>query len=196
MKNLRHEIMVALLTLVLIGTVPVIRTQSDFALAGSLGANLIGVIYGDEGVDADGDGLFDYLKVGVQVNVTESGIYRVSISGLRSSDSSYISIYNDKSVHLNVGLRVINMSLDGTTIYLSGLNPVNISSIYLYDTDWNWLGSVYDVALSHEYSYSDFDPPGAVLTGNIYDEGIDTDSDGLFNYLQIGVEINVTVFGD
>jgi hypothetical protein len=37
--------------------------------------------------------------------------------------------------------------------------------------------------------------PEASLTGTITDEGLDTDDDGLFNLLNIGVEVNVTVAG-
>ena len=49
-----------------------------------------------------------------------------------------------------------------------------------------------NVYLSRVYDFSEFDPPGALLTGSISDMGFDTDSDHLFNYLQIGIEINVT----
>jgi len=178
----------------MVSTVPILGTQSDLALASSSGAKLTGVIYGDEGVDSDGDGLYNYLKVGVQINVTESGIFRVSISGLISSTGSYISIYKDKSMYLDVGLRVLNVSLYGPTIYLSGLNPANVSQISLYE-DWNWLETVSNVPLSRVYPYSEFDPPGASFTGVISDKGRDSDGDGSFDYLDVGVEVNITEAG-
>jgi hypothetical protein len=178
----------------MIATVPTIGTQSNLALASFYGTKLTGEIYDDEGVDADGDGSFDYLTVGVQVNVTESGIYRVSISGLRSSNSSHISIYEDKSMYLDVDLQVVNVSLHGPTIYLSGLNPANVFSITLYYDEY-WLSSVYNVPLSQEYSYTQFDPPGASLTGKIFDDGTDTDGDSLFDFLEVGVQVNVTEAG-
>jgi len=34
----------------------------------------------------------------------------------------------------------------------------------------------------------------ANLTGIIYDEGVDTDGDGAYDYLNLGVEVNVTTF--
>jgi len=195
-ENRRRQILAVLFVfLLMIATVPMVGTQSNLALAGFSGAKLTGVIHDDEGVDADGDGLFDYLRVGVQVNVTESGIYRVSIHGLVSSNGSYIPIYDDTSMYLDVGLQAVNVQLYGPTIYLSGLNPVNVSSISLHDADWNWLGDVNNVPLSREYSYTKFDAPSASLTGVISDKGIDTDGDGLFNYLGVDVEINVTEAG-
>ncbi len=129
-------------------------------------ASLTGTI-NDRGGDADGDAAFDYLEVGVEVDVTDSGDYKVEISGLRDSDSSYISVSGHKSEYLDAGIRVVNVSLYGPTIYVSGLNPVNISEITLYSVEYvppfeyrgNWLDSIYDVPLSTEYLYTQFDSP-------------------------------------
>ncbi|MDH5623288.1 MAG: hypothetical protein OEY39_02335, partial [Candidatus Bathyarchaeota archaeon] len=71
--------------------------------------------------------------------------------------------------YLGAGIQVINVSLYGSTIYDSGLNPVNVSEIALYSVEYvpfgeasrEWLGSVYDVPLSRAYSYTEFDSPFA-----------------------------------
>jgi len=192
-ENRRHKAVAILLSfLLLITIVQNVGTQSNLASTGSSGAKLTGLIYDDEGVDADSDGFFDYLKVGVQANVTEAGIYRASISGLYSSNSSYISVYEEQSMYLDVGLQVVNVWFYGPTIYLSGVNPVNISRIYLYDTHDNRLSEVYAVPLSREYSYTEFDAPGASLTGVIVDSGTDIDGDFLFDFLKVDVQANVT----
>ena len=44
------------------------------------GATLTGVIYG-KGLDDNGDGTYDRLEVGVQVNITKGGPYKVDLSG-------------------------------------------------------------------------------------------------------------------
>ncbi len=131
-------------------------------------ASLTGSI-DDRGVDTDGDGAFDYLEVGVEVNVTDPGDYKVEISGLRDSTSVSYSVSGHKSEHLDAGIRVVNVSLYGPTIYVSGLNPVNVSGIHLYSVEYvppfeytdHWLDSVYDVPLSTEYLYTQFDSPFA-----------------------------------
>ena len=131
-------------------------------------ASLTGTIY-DRGLDTDGDGAFDYLEVGVQVNVTDSGDYEVEILGLLDSDHNYTSVSGHKLEYLGAGIQVINVSLYGSTIYDSGLNPVNVSEIALYSVEYvpfgeafrEWLGSVYDVPLSRAYSYTEFDSPFA-----------------------------------
>ncbi len=140
--------------------------KQSFKVSAQTDGYLTGTTY-DSGVDIDGDGAFDSLELGVEVNVTDAGHYEVYISGLRSSNSSYISVWNDKSEYLNAGVQVVDVSLYGPTIYTSGLNPVNISEISLYSVEYvdpftpmkYWLDSVYNVPLSQEYIYTEFDSP-------------------------------------
>ena len=126
-------------------------------------ASLTGNIY-DSGVDTDGDGTFNYLKVGVKVNVAESGDYKITVYGLRGAGEwQYVYVGDSETAHLDVGVRVINVSLYGPTIYVSGINPVNVSHISLYrinDYDY-YLGGLYDVPLSREYCCTEFDSPFA-----------------------------------
>jgi hypothetical protein len=157
-------------------------------------ANLGPDIY-DNGVDTDADGYFNYLEVGVEVNVTDAGYFQVSVSGLEDANFYYISVYDYEYLLLDAGAHVINLSLYGPRIYVSGLNPLYVSSIYLYDEYGKELDSLYDVSLSREYAYIEFDPPPASLTGTIHDQGVDTDMDGDFDYLEVGVEVNVTDAG-
>jgi len=162
-------------------------------------ASLTGYI-SDGGVDTDGDGTFDYLEVGVEVNVSTAGTFQVEISGLYDSTYNYISVWDQISSYLDVGVQVVDLSLDGPSIYASGLNPTSVSSINLYDEYYNSLDYLFDVSLSREYNYTEFDsppPPPAFLTGTIVDDrGVDTDGDGAFDYLEVGVEVNVTDPGD
>ena len=193
MEKRRRQILgVLLILLILIVAVPIIGTETDLSLQVSSGAELTGIIYDDQGVDEDADGFYDYLRVDVQVNVTEAGIYRVNVHELVSSNGSYIHVSRTKSMYLDVGLRAVNVSLHGPTIYLSGLNPVNVSGIDLHDANWDWLSYADDVPLSREYSYTEFDAPGASLTGVIFDNGTDTDGDSFFDFLEVDVQVNVT----
>jgi hypothetical protein len=143
-------------------------------------ANLIGIV-DDRGVDTDGDGAFDYLEVGVEVNVTDSGDYKVEIWNLQDSNSTYIGVSGYKSEYLDAGIQVVNVSLYGPTIYVSGLNPVNVSRITLSSVEYDPFGllthmsldSVYDVPLSTEYLYTEFDSPFKDIEANfvVYPDG-------------------------
>jgi signal peptidase I len=158
-------------------------------------AVLTGVIF-DQGLDTDDDDFYNFLEIGIQVNVSDPGNYWVSVSGLRDSDFDYISVYASKSVSLEAGLQVVNLTLDGTRIYLSQKNPKYVDYISLdFWEEYYWYDQRSQVPLSREYSYTEFDPPGATLTGKIYDQGIDEDADGFYDFLEIGVEVNVTDIG-
>jgi len=154
-------------------------------------ASLTGTV-SDQGVDTDGDGIYDSLDIGVEVNVTTAGTFKIEVSGLYDSSSNIIDVSNQNSTSLDAGVQVVYVSLNGRDIYESGFNPVTVSSITLYDESDNSLDSLSYISLSTDYYYSDFGLLPASFTGTIYDEGVDTDGDGYFDYLNLGVEVNVT----
>jgi hypothetical protein len=190
-KRILPKMMILLL---IISTLLLFLVQVSPVSAQDEAASLTGTIY-DEGVDTDGDGAFDYLDVGVEVNVTTAGTYKIEVSGLYDSESNTINVSNQNSTSLDAGIQVVYVSLNGTTIYTSELNPTTVSHINLYDESGNSLDSLSDISLSGDYYYINFALLPARLTGTIYDEGVDTDGDGYFDYLNLGVEVNVTTAG-
>ena len=154
------------------------------------GAVLTGTI-SDWGKDTDGDGKFDYLEVAVEINVSSSGYYSIQSSCLKTPENASYYYGSGIGGYLNVGTQLLNLSFYGPKIRADKFNVSAIAGIWLCDNyGWN-LDNIAYAAFSRVYSYTDFDCR-AVFTGTIYDEGIDTDGDGLFNSLQIGVEVNVT----
>jgi hypothetical protein len=127
------------------------------------GAVLTGVIY-DQGVDTDRDGAFNYLVIGVEVNVTVEGYYSIQAFGL-TSDFGYIPVDANPSTYLEIGVQIVSFRLEGETIYTSGLNPTNMSSIILYDRNYENLGELQEIPLSRTYSYAEFDAPVLIAVG-------------------------------
>jgi hypothetical protein len=154
------------------------------------GAKLTGNII-DSGIDTDGDTKYDYLEVAIQVNVSSEGNYRVVAYLMMAPPQNYTYQYYSKEGYLKVGLQWLNLSYFGPKIYADKVNVSAIGQITLYEDYGASIDSISYIPFSKVYNYTNFDCR-AVLTGKIYDEGIDTDGDGLFNSLQIGVEINVT----
>ena len=157
-------------------------------------AYLTGVIY-DEKVDTDYDGTADYLEIDVEVNVLQAGNYIVDAMGLRDTGYNNINVWDSEFSYLDFGIQNVTLAFNGPTIYASGINPYFVTSINLYDEYYNLLDYRYDVPLSKEYYYTEFDAPGAYLTGFITDQGVDTDSDGTSDYLEIGVQVQVSEAG-
>ncbi len=163
-----------------------------------IGAVLTGYVFG-AGVDTDDDGLFNYLDVATQVNVSDAGSYRVSISGLTNETGQHASVANATEIMLTPGLQTVNVSLPSSGIYSSRiLNISQVESINLYFAD-DFSNSKTDhkigVLLDTFFNYDQFNTLG-YFTGTILDLGVDEDSDGMFDYLQIRLEVNATRSGD
>lgn len=192
--SLSRNIIPALLMILLISSTSIFCVKLFQVNAQPAVANLRGNIF-DSGVDMDSDGTFDSLEISVEINVTSPGIFIVEIYGLEDSTYNYIDVWGENYTYLDVGAQNVSIHLDGPRIYASGVNPITVVSIYLYDEYHNYLDHLYDVSLSREYLYTEFDLPPASFTGIIYDDGVDTDMDGTFDFLQVGVEVNVSTAG-
>jgi hypothetical protein len=188
-KRILPKMMISLL---IISTLLFFLVQLSPVSAQDEAASLTGTI-SDQGVDTDGDGAYNLLDIGVEVNVTSTGTFKIEVSGLYDSSSNLIDVSNQNSTSLDAGVQVVYVYLNGTSIYTSELNPSTVSSITLYDESGDQLDSLSDISLSKNYYYTYFGLSPATLTGTIYDEGVDTDGDGAFDYLSLGVEVNVTI---
>ncbi len=163
-------------------------------------ATLKETIY-DMGVDSDSDGLFDYLKVDVGIEVFEDTTFTVSINHL-SGVSSFMPFYNESTSFFTAGNYTLTLTVYGPAIFSNLHNSEgNFSMIgYINLCAEDDSGQFYEVdrrenvPLSRTYVYSEFESH-AFLTGRIFDNGEDEDSDGLFDYLKLGVEVNVTEAG-
>jgi len=126
-------------------------------------ANLTGTI-SDRGIDIDGSGKFDYLVIGVEVDVSVASEYIVTISGLLADSYLYISVSDMKREYLSPGIHTVDVYLYGPVIYQSGQNPTKVSSILLQSVRYEFfmpiierLDSRSNVPLSRQYNYTEFD---------------------------------------
>ncbi len=115
----------------------------------------------DKGIDKDGNGLFDILQVNVEVNITQAGMYYISIYNLQNGSEwpySYVDVFDYQTVYLGEAVQNATMSFYGPTIQASGetdlrfVGTISINSEYYYESD-----SMGSVALSRTYSYLEFD---------------------------------------
>jgi hypothetical protein len=166
--------------------------SSPLAAAQQSNSDLTGRIF-DHGEDTDGDGLFDFLVVDVEVEVNVAGTYQVGIGALRDENYNFLYFYVKNDTYLDTGMHNVSVLLNGIAIHGSKLNFTDANYVSLsYGIGYSQFNTQrYEISLSRTYSYTLFDD-GAALTGNVYSEGKDTDGDGLFDYLEITAEINVT----
>ncbi len=152
----------------------------------------------DYGLDTDGDTFYNYLIVNVFINVTLAGDY-VIFSDLYDSLSNNIdSDFNFTS--LDAGIQIVESRFDGLDIYNNGVDGPYTVELALYDSSFILVDT--DTHTTISYTYDEFEPPPALFSPPHSDYGQDTDSDGLFNYLVMDVNIEVSdadtylIYGD
>jgi len=169
-------------------------SYTDFDCA----ATLTGTVYEEE-IDSDYDGLLDALQIGVEIEVVENATYMVTVESL-SGDYTYVPVYNSSAAFLTAGIQTINVSVYGPKIFSylydsqGNISYVSFSLSVEEDYQYYFIDSRWDVPLSKTYYYYEFESH-AFFTGNIIDHGVDEDGDGLFDYLEVAVEVNVTETG-
>lgn len=120
---------------------------------------------GDTGIDANGNGFFDYLRVLVEANISIPGTYTLELQSLVDSSGISINASANTKLTLEEGEQVVTILLDGRTIHSSGRNPVNISYVGLVSENYGVAGFLYDIPLAREYKFSEFEPQPSYNVG-------------------------------
>ena len=145
----------------------------------------------DWGLDPDSDGLYNYLFVDVEVNITDAGLYFINGGGLRDDYGGYVDVWYQVMWNFDYpDIYNVTLMFPGGPIYCSGKNVTKISEIRLFDEEWCPLDGKHGVLLSRPYNYTEFDPV-THFTCRVFDQGLDTDGNGLYDWLEIKVELDV-----
>jgi hypothetical protein len=159
-KRILPVLAFSLLAILMVSTfmvlIPSVRAQSE-------DSELTGTIF-DDAVDTDGDGMYNYLLVGVQVNITEAGTYTVKIDSLFDSQYTPIKIAVENKTHLEEGISIVYLNISGYEIYYAAANPAMLGVFGLYNSTDAQADSGYGTALSEEYTYTDFEVPPRDIT--------------------------------
>jgi hypothetical protein len=163
-------------------------------------ADLTGTIY-DEGVDTDGDGYFNYLSLGIEVNVTTAGTFTVDAGGIYDPSYNFVSGSTRNSTYLDMGIHVVYLPIDGAGIYAESVNPTTIASIFLYDEANTTLSELYDITLPTSYSFNQFQRPSVNIEFSKIEREIILDQAGsiyitnAYNVTNLGFEAETLVLG-
>ncbi|MEA3357321.1 MAG: GEVED domain-containing protein, partial [Patescibacteria group bacterium] len=150
--------------------------------------------YSDQGVDIDGDGLYDYLTVSAEINVLTGGEFHI-FARLNDQDTNEITWINEP-LTLDAGVQLIPLNFDGLSIRQHGVNGPYSVSLLLDDQFGNEIDHQYDAHTTAPYEYTDFERKDASFSGIYSDYGTDTDGDGLYDYLTTEVEVNTVTPGN
>ena len=150
--------------------------------------------FSDYGTDTDMDGLYNYLSVDIGLNVTCAGNYTISGRLYDVNGEEVVRAYNQ--TYLNISSQLVTLNFDGISIYKHKVNGSYSLTLYLDDKEGRRIDYKRNVYATSAYNYTDFQMPSVEITGNYSDYGVDTDGDGLYNYLRVNVEVIVKNSGD
>ena len=168
----------------------------DFQLATvSASSSTISGPYQDSGEDTNDNGLLDNLIVGVGLNITHQGVYR--LFGRLVDSNGQTVIETSTTIELEAGTSRADLRFPGETLFQQRINgPYTVSVLRLAEDvsgDIRLLDEQVNPHRTASYSYMDFEHSNIFLTGTASSKGADDDSDGKFEYLDIRVEVNVDV---
>ena len=144
----------------------------------------------DHGLDANGNGQYDYLMIDINITVSVADAYVVQAL---LHDASYFSLYvnNYTSLFLPVGLSTVTLGYSGQQINASGVDGPYFVDLQLYRySDFALLDAA--THTTRAYSHLDFETPPAAWNPPHWEHLRDTDGDGLANLLV--VIANLTVY--
>jgi hypothetical protein len=148
----------------------------------------------DYGVDTNGDGYFELLVVEVGVDVASAGNYLLR-GALHDTNGDEIVLTSTDS-YLNPGNQSMQLQFDGFSIYKHRVNgPYNLSYVILCTDNSRLMDAQAEAHVTSAYNYQNFQRPPVVLTGNYSDNAIDLNSDGVYEYLRVNVEVIVANSG-
>ena len=168
-------------------------SREDFTIATvSRSASTISGPFHDFGLDTDGDGLFNQLVVETGINVTAAGNYRVLAVLTDSAGNTHNA---SVLTSLNAGQQTVALPFDGESIFGNRVDgPYQLSSVVLSeegDPDIMPVDQRVDLHQTAGYSFRQFQHAAINLTGLGSTTGVDSDGNGLFNSLNIGVEVEI-----
>lgn len=172
-------------------------SREDFALATvSSSASAIRVPFQDFGLDTDGDGFFNSLVIEVGLDITASANYRVF--GILK-DAQGHTIDSSTEATLNIGANIVTLQFDGETIFNNRVDgPYTITVVRLSEEgnlETMLVDELTDAHQTAAYSFREFQHTPISLTGNGSANGVDTNGNGLFDLLDVNIELEVVNSG-
>jgi len=113
-------------------------------------------VFSDQGIDLNQNGIYDYLEVEANVNVTKAGNYNVRAL-LYDSDGNCTTLAQN-STYLNTGIQTVKLRFNGPDIFNHGVDgPYNLAYITLYNADWDETDRREDAYNTSAYAYTQFE---------------------------------------
>jgi hypothetical protein len=149
--------------------------------------------FSDSGVDMGSDGLYDRLRVSVNVNVKTAATY--TLTGELYGTNALAGVSTTQS--LSAGAQTVNLDFNGQSIYGNRQDGPYALKVRVEDGSGN-LVNFSDAAATSAYTYGQFQHSGTTFDATSYkDQGVDTNdpSNGKYDFLQVNLDVNADQAG-
>lgn len=172
------------------GTAPAFERE-DYQLATvSSSSSSFSKTFTDAGVDTDSDGLYNSLKVTAGVTITKAANYRVYGE---ITDSKGNVLDTTTEANLSTSTNTVQLSFDGATLYQRGVDgPYTLSRVTMAEDDGSAIMPVDEQLNGYQttaYMAAQFQHAGLAISGNGTANGIDLNSNQLYDQLVIDFDV-------
>lgn len=176
-----------------VGSNPAQFKRESFALATvSSSSSTFSGSYVDVGVDTDGDGLFNTLRIDVGVEIDSPREYRLLGELADSAGNIIASSFGEV---LSSGPQTLSLHFDGSAIFANSVDgPYHLARAVLVEEDGldiKLLDEVNNAYTTSPYSFDEFQHEPLIVVGNGDDAGLDTNGSGFFNLLHVDLEVDL-----
>lgn len=163
-------------------------TSYSFGQFEHSGSTINAESFADSGIDTNGDGDYDYLRIQFETNIEQDGKYRLLMDLKDDQDNLITSIFKD--LDLINGLNSVALDFNSNPIFQHAVNgPYEVTSAVLMDHEGAILDQISPAHTTQAYNYTDFSQPLVSLPGTYQEHGNDTDTDGLYDSLDITIAV-------
>lgn len=150
-------------------------------------------------LDPDGNGLLNSFLVSLNFQSRLSGSVTYYLYVFDNATNNQI-FYSYNNIGINQGTSNYNVTFSTLPFYQYGVNTSYYFSISTYFStplindysSYQWFSNIYTTA---QYTTNQFEVAGGTFLGNYSAYGKDTDSDGLYNYISVDVQVQINQIG-
>lgn len=169
---------------------------TDFEVAPRL-ARFSGAV-SDQGVDTNGDGLFEHVALQLEVDVETPGTY--AVTAVLQGGTKTLTAGVQQDLAAGTGTLTVPFTAEAIRTFLGVDGPYVIADVVLTRLGDATLGERTadrrnDLGSTQAYTLGQLQRPITILRPGIVDSGVDTDADGLFDFLQVNFDVDTRQAG-
>ncbi len=149
--------------------------------------------FDEQAIDANTDGLIDAVRFDFQLDVEEAGSYLVN-AVLRSASGHPLQSSSSVDLLPGIGQTVsVEFSAEDLRFDLAEDGPYLVERVFVIDEDGDMCDGRLEMGETAAYSVASYQRDAIELDrANIFAEGVDTNDDGLFDFLDVRLPLWVT----